>query len=200
MVAISALERTGWMPSSCSAMSSIVWWVRTASRGSTESKSLWGDVAAIRVGSAGWRVPGAPRHLHQVRAEVVDEGTEGQATGPGGAEVGHSHARVSSRAGLAPAQQLFIDSSRGCWGGRDRGHPPVHLLPQHPCFNREGIPWEQPETPPVPAQPSQQVSISMLKHLSIFHGSASIQAAGAQPPPQKAAGGLCPHVGHKQRG
>lgn len=58
MVVISALERTGGMPSSSSAVSSIIWWVRMGSWGSTESKSLQGDTIAIRVGSAGWEVPG----------------------------------------------------------------------------------------------------------------------------------------------
>jgi len=117
MVAISVLERTGWMPSSCSAMSSIVWWVRKGSRGSTESKSLWGDMGAVRVGSAGWRGPGGScRHSHQVGAEAVDEGAEGQAAGPGGGEVGHGHAAVPGRAGLAPAQQLLVGISRDRWG------------------------------------------------------------------------------------
>lgn len=63
MVAISALESTGWMPSSCSATSSIIWWVRMAFCGSTESKSLRGDTAAIRVGSAERRVPGGSQAL-----------------------------------------------------------------------------------------------------------------------------------------
>lgn len=40
--AISALERMGWMPSSCSATSSISWWVRMGSCGSMASKSLQG--------------------------------------------------------------------------------------------------------------------------------------------------------------
>lgn len=44
-------------------------------------------------------------YVHQLRLESVDEGTEGQATSPGGSQVGDRHVPVALRLFLAPGEK-----------------------------------------------------------------------------------------------
>lgn len=54
--------------------------------------------------------------LHELRSEVVNEGTQGQATLPGGAEVGDLHSPVALSLFLAPRQQPTGPDLRFCEG------------------------------------------------------------------------------------
>lgn len=106
-------------------------------------------------------VRGGSRHSHQVGAEAVDEGAEGQAAGPGAGEVGHLHAAEPGRAGLAPPQQLFVGVSGDRWGGSAR-------VP---------IPRRQGTTPPSPLPPPI---------ISALAGKGSHRSDIRHPPPRHA--------------